>query len=579
MFIRRLLEKVEKGIRTGRIAAALAAILCAVTFLIAELPAHEARYESTGAAETIVLAGLPSKYETPGRTPVLNQKDNPLCWAYSTVDMLNINAVKQGIAPAGTSLYSAPMFARAVYTGKEHKIVTNPSLWYRYAGSPSQALMMSSVGKGLMKNERYPTIDSASAVSGDAIYDSDGLISEFRMFDIWEDPNQKVSKIKEWVYNFGAVGVSLFMGKYDSVRKLASTDKWDNTKAAHSVLIVGWDDSKSTDSGTGAFLVKNTWGASWGDGGYAYVSYRADMGRDIYAAKVEPAYGLKVLTHTEIMPQGAAVYDVSEPASAVNVFTVSEAMTVKSAKAYIDDAGTLEVNVWVRPSGIDDALLSRTPDAKATLSVSEPGFYTLKLSRDLALNAGDKIAAQFFSKTQRGYKLHNEYIEIYPPDWETVCGPNESYRVNSNGITESSSNFVGALVGTLKNPPKTEAPATSTPTPSPKPAATQTPTPKPTATPTAEPTAAPTLIPTVAPTVQPTAIDIFTPSNVDTTADQEVATDNAGSPGNDNSGDDPAANLGGLLKKLGRILLIGAAVIVVGLVLIIALARAGKNKK
>lgn len=579
MFIRRLLEKVEKGIRAGRIAAALAAILCAVTFLIAELPAHEAKYESTEAAETIVLAGLPSKYETPGRTPVLNQKDNPLCWAYSTVDMLNINAVKQGIAPAGTSLYSAPMFARAVYTGKEHKILTNPSLWYRYAGSPSQALMTSSVGKGLMKNERYPTIDSASAVSGDAIYDSDGLISEFRMFDIWEDPNQKVSKIKEWVYNFGAVGVSVFMGKYDSVRKLASTDKWDNTKAAHSVLIVGWDDSKSTDSGTGAFLVKNTWGASWGDGGYAYVSYRADMGRDIYAAKVEPAYGLKVLTHTEIMPQGAAVYDVSEPASAVNVFTVSEAMTVKSAKAYIDDAGTLEVNVWVRPSGIDDALLSRTPDAKATLSVSEPGFYTLKLSRDLALNAGDKIAAQFFSKTQRGYKLHNEYIEIYPPDWETVCGPNESYRVNSKGITESSSNFVGALVGTLKNPPKTEAPATSTPTPSPKPAATKTPTPKPAATPTAEPTAAPTLIPTVAPTVQPTAIDIFTPSNVDTTADQEVATDNAGSPGNDNSGDDPAANLGGLLKKLGRILLIGAAVIVVGLVLIIALARAGKNKK
>lgn len=579
MLIRRLFEKGRKGIRAGRIAAALAAILCAVTFLIAELPAHEARYESTGAAETIVLAGLPSKYETPGRTPVLNQKDNPLCWAYSTVDMLNINAVKQGIAPEGTTLYSAPMFARAVYIGKEHKIVTNPSLWYRYAGSPSQALMTSAVGKGLMKNDRYPTIDSASAVSGDAIYDSDGLISEFRMFDIWEDPNQKVSKIKEWVYNFGAVGVSVFMGKYDSVRKLASTDKWDNTKAAHSVLIVGWDDSKSTDSGTGAFLVKNTWGASWGDGGYAYVSYRADMGRDIYAAKVEPAYGLKVLTHTEIMPQGAAVYDISEPASAVNVFTVSEAMTVKSAKAYIDAPGTLEVNVWVRPAGIDSALLSSSPDAKATLSVSEPGFYTLKLSRDLALNAGDKVAAQFFSKTQRGYKLHNEYIEIYPPDWETVCGPNESYRVNSRGITEASSNFVGALVGTLKNPPKTEAPATATPTPSPKPVATQTPTPKPTVTPTTEPTALPPITPAGSSTVQPTTLDIFTPSNVDTTADQTEATDHIVSSGTDNSGDDPAANLGGLLKKLGRILLIGAAVIVVGLVLIIALARAGKNKK
>jgi hypothetical protein len=38
-------------------------------------------------------------------------------------------------------------------------------------------------------------------------------------------------------------------------------------------------------------------------------------------------------------------------------------------------------------------------------------------------------------------------------------------------------------------------------------------------------------------------------------------------------------SLGNALKKLGRVVLIGAAVIVVGLVLIIALARAGKNKK
>ena len=134
-------------------------------------------------------------------------------------------------------------------------------------------------------------------------------------------------------------------------------------------------------------------------------------------------------------------------------------------------------------------------------------------------------------------------------------------------------------MGTLKNPPKTGAPATATPTPSPKPVATQTPTPKPTVTPTTEPTALPTITPAGSSTVRPTTLDIFTPFNVDTTADQTEATDHIVSPGTDNSGDDSAANLGGLLKKLGRILLIGAAVIVVGLVLIIALARAGKNKK
>ena len=72
MFIRRPFGKDKKGVKAGRIAAILAAILCAVAFLTAELPAHDARRETAGTGETIVLAALPSKYETPGRTPVLN---------------------------------------------------------------------------------------------------------------------------------------------------------------------------------------------------------------------------------------------------------------------------------------------------------------------------------------------------------------------------------------------------------------------------------------------------------------------------------------------------------------------------
>ena len=40
-------------------------------------------------------------------------------------------------------------------------------------------------------------------------------------------------------------------------------------------MIVGWDDDKEVAGapGNGAFIVRNSWGSSWGDGGYFYVSY------------------------------------------------------------------------------------------------------------------------------------------------------------------------------------------------------------------------------------------------------------------------------------------------------------------
>ena len=57
------------------------------------------------------------------------------------------------------------------------------------------------------------------------------------------------------------------------------------TGTNHAVLLMGWDDAAC--SGNGAWLIKNSWGTTWGEGGYGWVQYGA-------AALCGPSYTLDI---------------------------------------------------------------------------------------------------------------------------------------------------------------------------------------------------------------------------------------------------------------------------------------------
>lgn len=84
-----------------------------------------------------------------------------------------------------------------------------------------------------------------------------------------------IDAMKAAIYQYGAVGVTMSAcgsfpgyggGVYDSTEC-----NWKNTN--HIVTLVGWDDTIQHNAGSGAWVLRNSWGTNWGVEGYAMLAY------------------------------------------------------------------------------------------------------------------------------------------------------------------------------------------------------------------------------------------------------------------------------------------------------------------
>jgi hypothetical protein len=68
-------------------------------------------------------------------------------------------------------------------------------------------------------------------------------------------------------------------GNFDNIQNYnytyCASERTGSDRGGHGVTFVGYDDSKATSDGTGAFKMVNSWGTGWGLSGYWWMSYQA----------------------------------------------------------------------------------------------------------------------------------------------------------------------------------------------------------------------------------------------------------------------------------------------------------------
>lgn len=164
----------------------------------------------------------------------------------------------------------------------------------------------------------------------------------------------------------------------------------------HDVCLVGWDDNYdksnfiNTPPGNGAFVVRNSWGSDWGDGGYFYISY--------YDTRLATA-GSCAFTNTEPANNYNQVYQY-DPYGAVNMtgftcqtawfsnfFTANTTNGLAATSFYaMGPNSTYDLSVYLNPNN-DNPTSGILAYAKSGV-ISNPGYKTIRFDDYIPLSMG-----------------------------------------------------------------------------------------------------------------------------------------------------------------------------------------------
>ena len=227
-----------------------------------------------------------------------------------------------------------------------------------------------------------------------------------------------INAIKQAIMENGAVTADMYWNNPSYNPATHAYYYSAGTSVNHSIAIVGWDDNYPATNfnlqppGNGAFLIRNSWGTSWGDSGYFWISYydtaTANKGYQYY---FEPTpnytgiYQYDPLGWVNTRGYGA------NTAWYANIFTAAGLEDIKAVGFYATSVNeSYEIYVYKDVSSTADPR-SGTLCTSTTGSFTNAGYYTVIIPQ-CSVTAGSKFSV-VVKATTPGYNFPIPSEEVY----------------------------------------------------------------------------------------------------------------------------------------------------------------------
>lgn len=264
-------------------------------------------------------------------------------------------------------------------------------------------------------------------------YRSDYLVTDIICYD-----GATQSQIKECIMENGAMDVSYYHDNSFYTTDTNGTAYYQNAKtgsnaidyANHSVTIVGWDDNYSRDnfgnskpSSDGAWLIANSYGNSFGNSGYFWLSYEEPSLTEFYSY---------IATTTDTYDNNyqydgygwgnAIVNPQADATQAANIFTANnnyqQNLTAVGVYTVADNQPyTVKIYRGVTAGQPDSGELVSTTSG----TIDYQGYHTIPLNQSVLLNPGERFSVVV------SYQKINDDTGYIPLEGESYY--ESSYRV------------------------------------------------------------------------------------------------------------------------------------------------------